>query len=181
MPASAAMQVPAAQTMTDDPVDVDARRRGQRGVVGDRAGRLPEPGVGQREAHRDQHRDLDAHGDEALGRGRDRADLDAGLGDVLVVGLAAAAEQEQQQRPQEQGEADRDDHHGDQAGLAAPELAPEEPVLPSAEGRRDHQRDGRRDQQVQAEDGVEEEREKSADGQQLTMGEVGQSGRTEDQ
>ena len=44
----------------DDAVDVDAGRRGQRGVVGDRAGRLADPGPQQGEADADQHDDGDA-------------------------------------------------------------------------------------------------------------------------
>src|SRR5690606_9616898 len=160
----------------DDPVHVDAGRGGQRRVVGDRPGGLAGTGAQQGDADHDEHADLDGHRDEVLRGGEDGTDLDARLGVVLGVRLGLAAEQDEEQVPHEQRHADRDDHRGDDAGAALAELPPEEPVLRVPEpAREDDRDDGGRDD-VQAEGDVDEIGEQGSQGDQLTVGEVGQPG-----
>ena len=100
----------------DHPVDVDARRRGQVGVVGHGPHRLADAGVLEHRGHRHDH-DEDDDDDR---RGPCGAVVigpivDALLDVVVGVGPVDAAEDELEDAAGGEAEADRHDHHGHQA------------------------------------------------------------------
>ena len=77
----------------DDPVDVDAGRGGQGGVVGDRAGRLADPGVLQRRSvtHDDARRWRRTMTTSSFGVMQQRADVPGSHGGVLRVVVVVGA------------------------------------------------------------------------------------------
>ncbi len=63
----------------DHTLAVDARRRGEVRVVGDRPRRLPQPGLLQRQGDRDQHHERNGGRDHVAWCDRDRTDVGAFL------------------------------------------------------------------------------------------------------
>ena len=136
----------------DHAVDVDARRRGESGVVGDGADGLAEPGRLEQRAHEDEHGGAhhDRHdGRAAEGDARDRVGLRAADG-VLRIGPRVRSEPDLEEVLQQERQADRDDHHRDEADAASPQRPPQEPVEAATERAADRHGDERGEDQVDA-------------------------------
>ena len=110
----------------DHPIGVDAARRRQVGVVGDRSNGLAEPGLEQEERDADDHEGRRPDDEQRSRWQIDRPDRDrVALQRVLLERLEVAAEEVEEEVSQGECDTDRHDHHRRQAGSSTPQRPPQ--------------------------------------------------------
>jgi len=112
---------------------------------------------------------------------RTHREQDVGLDRVLLVRARALAEQEEEEEPQQQRESDRDDHHRGEPGPAFSQRSPQTDVERCRAHSTNGERDDRRGDQTDSENGIEEVRHQRAEHDLFRQCEVDEAGGAIDQ
>jgi hypothetical protein len=167
----------------DHPVDVDAGRGRQVVAVGDGPHRLAHLRLAECDGGTDEEEQPDHDDQEFLGQHVDGTDREqwVGLHGVLLVRAGTLAEEEQEEEAQEQRQPDGHDHHRRETGAAFAQRAPQSPVDRSGPDSTEDEGEHACEDQVDAEDGVEEVGHEGAEHDLFGQREVDEAGGSEDQ